>query len=119
MEKLTIYADENRDEVITAIKNGLGEHFELLQVAQAEYSIPCVDSLGTEFYINVKIIVKGQNREGEFYDGHAESEDFYLRQKIKAEKAAERERKSQAKKAEAEAKKAAAKKAEAEVKKAE
>lgn len=109
MEKITIYADENKKGIIAVMNKALAENgYELLQVAGAEYSIPCVDEQGIEFYINIKIIVKGQNREGEFYDGHAESEDFYLREKMKAEKAAERERKSQAKKAEAEAKKAKA-----------
>lgn len=109
MEKITIYADENKKGIIATMNKALiANDYEVLQVAGAEYSIPCVDEQGTEFYINIKVIVKGQNRDGELYDGHAESEDFFLREKIKAEKALERERKSQAKKAEAKAKKAKA-----------
>ena len=66
MEKITIYADENKKGIISVIHKALiASDYEVLQVAGAEYSIPCVDEQGTEFYINIKVIVKGQNRERE------------------------------------------------------
>ena len=61
---------------------------EVLRVGSNELAIPVVDGEGEEQYIVFKIQVPTGSRDGDAYDGYAMAEDYAMKQRDKAEKAA-------------------------------
>ena len=91
--------DELRAMYLSRVSECLSKEDEVLVVGTNELAIPVVDTDGTEKWIVVSVKVPTGTRDGDSYDGYAMAEDFCLRQKNKAEKAAERERKTAERKA--------------------
>ena len=61
---------------------------EALVVGSNEIAIPVVDEEGEEQYIVFTVKVPTGSRDGDAYDGYAMAEDYAMRQRDKAEKAA-------------------------------
>ena len=93
--------DELRASYLRKVCECLEEEDEVLVVGANELAIPVVDTEGNEKWIVVSVKVPTGTRDGDAYDGYAMAEDYCLRQKNKAEKAAERERKTAERKAKA------------------
>ena len=72
---------------------------DVLVVGANELAVPVVDADGNEKWIVVTIKVPSGSRDGDAYDGYAMAQDYQMRQTAKAEKQAERERKSAERKA--------------------
>ena len=92
--------DEVRAQYMTAVReamSAIGD--EVLVVGSNELAIPVVDTEGNEKWVVVTVKVPTGSRDGDAYDGYAMAEDYRMRQTAKAEKAAERERKSAERKA--------------------
>ena len=94
--------DELRAMYLERVRTCLSEEDEVLTVGANERAVPVVDTEGNEKWIVLTVKVPTGSRDGEAYDGYAMAEDHRMRQTHKAEKAAERERKT----AECKAKKA-------------
>ena len=91
--------DELRAMYLERVHECFSKEDEVLVVGTNELAIPVVDTDGNEKWIVVSVKVPTGTRDGDAYDGYAMAEDYCLRQKNKAEKAAERERKSAERKA--------------------
>lgn len=65
---------------------------EVLRVGTATLAIPCVDADGEDSYVEIVVKVPTGSKD-EAYDGYALAEDYEIKAKEKAEKAAEAERK--------------------------
>ena len=61
---------------------------DVLVVGSNEIAIPVVDGEGEEQYIVFKVQVPSGSRDGDAYDGYAMAEDYAMKQKEKAAKAA-------------------------------
>ena len=61
---------------------------DVLVVGSNEIAIPVVDGEGEEQYIVFKIQVPTGSRDGDAYEGYAMAEDYAMKQRDKAEKAA-------------------------------
>ena len=61
---------------------------DVLVVGSNEIAIPVVDGEGEEQYVVFKVQIPSGSRDGEAYDGYAMAEDYAMKQKEKAEKAA-------------------------------
>ena len=61
---------------------------DVLVVGSNEIAIPVVDGEGEEQYVVFKVQIPSGSRDGEAYDGYAMAEDYAMKQKGKAEKAA-------------------------------
>ena len=82
----------------------LSQEDEVLVVGANELAVPVVDEDGNEKWIVLTVKVPTGERGGEPYDGYAAAQDYQMRQTHKAEKAAERERKTAERQAKAKAK---------------
>ena len=91
--------DELRAMYLERVHTCLPAEDEVLVVGANELAVPVVDTDGNEKWIVLTVKVPTGSRDGDAYDGYAMAEDYCLRQKNKAEKAAERERKSAERKA--------------------
>ena len=91
--------DEVRMQYMQRINECLSTEDEVLVVGSNELAIPVVDSEGNEKWIVLTVKVPTGSRDGDAYDGYAMAEDYRMRQANKAEKAAERERKTTERKA--------------------
>ena len=91
--------DALRAMYLERVHNCLSAEDEVLVVGANELAVPVVDTDGNEKWIVVSVKVPTGTRDGDAYDGYAMAEDYCLRQKNKAEKAAERERKTAERKA--------------------
>ena len=61
---------------------------DVLVVGSNELAIPVVDGEGEEQYIVFKVQVPSGSRDGDAYDGYAMAEDYAMKQREKAAKAA-------------------------------
>jgi dihydrofolate reductase len=61
---------------------------EVLIVGSNEIAVPCVDNEGNDEYCVFKVQVPTGSRDGDAYDGYAMAEDYAMKQRDKAEKAA-------------------------------
>ena len=61
---------------------------DVLVVGSNELAIPVVDGEGEEQYVVFKVQIPSGSRDGDAYDGYAMAEDYAMKQKEKAEKAA-------------------------------
>ena len=91
--------DELRAMYLERVHACLSQEDEVLVVGANELAVPVVDTDGNEKWIVLTVKVPTGSRDGDAYDGYAMAEDYRMRQKNKAEKAAERERKSAERKA--------------------
>lgn len=91
--------DELRAMYLERVHECLSKEDEVLVVGTNELAIPVVDTDGNEKWIVVSVKIPTGTRDGDSYDGYSMAEDYRLRQKNKAEKAAERERKTAERKA--------------------
>ena len=91
--------DALRAQYLSKVSNCLSAEDEVLEVGANEVAVPVVDADGNEKWIVVTVKVPSGSRDGDAYDGYAMAEDYRLRQANKAEKAAERERKTAERKA--------------------
>ena len=91
--------DEVRAQYLQRVSECLSAEDEVLVVGSNELAVPVVDTEGNEKWIVLTIKVPTGSRDGDAYDGYAMAEDYRMRQVAKAEKAAERERKSAERKA--------------------
>lgn len=66
----------------------LGEREDVGRTGSNEFNFPVVDSEGNEDFIVVKLVIPTGSRDGEEYDGYAARNDYQLKLKEKAEKAA-------------------------------
>jgi hypothetical protein len=93
-----------RENIYVLLENAMrGADYEVLQVASGSFDVPVVDKDGEEGFATIKVIVRGKDRQGENYDGYAESEAYADAVARAKEKAEAREKASQEKKAQAEA----------------
>lgn len=91
----------------------LGQNEDVGITASNEFNFPVVDAEGNEDFIVVKLVIPTGTREGDEYDGYGARNDYSIKMKEKAEKAAKaaeakakkiaRDAKARAKKAEAKA----------------
>ena len=84
---------------LSKVSNCLSEEDEVLVVGANELAVPVVDADGNEKWIVFTVKVPTGSRDGDAYDGYAMAEDYRMRQTAKAEKQAERERKTAERKA--------------------
>ena len=96
--------DELRAMYLARVSECLSQEDEVLVVGANELAVPVVDTDGNEKWIVLTVKVPTGTRDGDAYDGYAMAEDYCLRLKNKAEKAAERERKTAERQAKAKAK---------------
>ena len=96
--------DELRAIYLERVRNCLSLEDEVLVVGANELAVPVVDTDGNEKWIVLTVKVPTGTRDGDAYDGYAMAEDYCLRLKDKAAKAAERERKTAERQAKAKAK---------------
>ena len=96
--------DELRAMYLERVHACLSQEDEVLVVGANELAVPVVDTDGNEKWIVLTVKVPTGTRDGDAYDGYAMAEDYCLRLKNKAEKAAERERKTAERQAKAKAK---------------
>lgn len=61
---------------------------EVLRTGSQEIAIPCVDEEGNDEYIVITFKVPTGSRDGEAYDGYSMAEDYAMKERDKAEKAA-------------------------------
>ena len=61
---------------------------DVLVVGSNELAIPVVDGEGEEQYVVFKVQIPSGSRDGDAYDGYAMAEDYAMKQRDKAEKAA-------------------------------
>ena len=61
---------------------------DVLVVGSNELAIPVVDGEGEEQYVVFKVQVPTGSRDGDAYDGYAMAEDYAMKQRDKAKKAA-------------------------------
>ena len=61
---------------------------DVLVVGSNEIAIPVVDGEGEEQYVVFKVQIPSGSRDGDAYDGYAMAEDYAMKQRNKAEKAA-------------------------------
>ena len=64
------------------------ESEDVLVVGSNEIAIPVVDGEGEEQYVVFKVQIPSGSRDGDAYDGYAMAEDYAMKQRDKAEKAA-------------------------------
>ena len=91
--------DELRAIYLERVHKCLSLEDEVLVVGANELAVPVVDTEGNEKWIVLTVKVPTGERNGDPYDGYAAAQDYEMRQKAKAEKAAERERKTAERKA--------------------
>ena len=91
--------DELRASYLRKVCEYLEMEDEVLMVGANELAVPVVDTEGNEKWIVFTVKVPTGSRDGDAYDGYAMAEDYRMRQTHKAEKAAERERKTAERKA--------------------
>ena len=91
--------DELRAMYLERVRTCLSEEDEVLTVGANEVAVPVVDTEGNEKWIVLTVKVPTGSRDGDAYDGYAMAEDYRMRQTHKAEKVAERERKTAERKA--------------------
>ena len=96
--------DELRALYLERVHACLSQEDEVLVVGANELAVPVVDADGCEKWIVLAVKVPTGSRDGDAYDGYAMAEDYCLRQKDKAAKAAERARKTAERQAKAKAK---------------
>jgi hypothetical protein len=96
--------DELRALWVQRVNDCLSQEDEVLVVGANELAVPVVDAEGNEKWVVLTIKVPTGSRDGDAYDGYAMAEDYSLRQKDKAAKAAERERKTAERQAKAKTK---------------
>ena len=96
--------DELRALWVQRVHTSLSQEDEVLVVGANELAVPVVDTDGNEKWIVLTIKVPTGSRDGDAYDGYAMAEDYCMRQMAKAEKAAERERKTAERQAKTKAK---------------
>ena len=96
--------DELRALWVQRVNDCLSQEDEVLVVGANELAVPVVDADGNEKWIVLTIKVPTGSRDGDAYDGYAMAEDYRMRQAAKAEKAAERERKTAERQAKAKTK---------------
>ena len=82
-------------EIVKAFLADKGE--EVLQTATNVIAIPVVDSEGEDNYIEITIKVPVGSRDGDAYDAYERAQEFAMKQKEKAEKAAKDAEKKAAK----------------------
>jgi hypothetical protein len=95
--------DELRALWVQRVNDCLSQEDEVLVVGANELAVPVVDTDGNEKWIVLTVKVPTGTRDGDAYDGYAMAEDYRMRQTAKAEKAAERERKTADRQAKAKA----------------
>ena len=61
---------------------------DVLVIGSNEIAIPVIDGEGEEQYVVFKVQIPSGSRDGDAYDGYAMAEDYAMKQKEKAEKAA-------------------------------
>lgn len=61
---------------------------QVLVTGSNEIALPCVDKNGNDEFLVITFKVPTGSRDGEVYDGYSMEEDFKIKQKNKAEKAA-------------------------------
>jgi hypothetical protein len=66
----------------------LGAQEDVGKTGSNEFNFPVVDSEGNEDFIVVKLVIPTGSRDGEEYDGYGARNDYQLKLKEKAEKAA-------------------------------
>ena len=91
--------DELRAMYLERVHACLSQEDEVLVVGANELAIPVVDTEGNEKWIVLTVKVPTGSRDGDAYDGYSMAEDYRMRQAVKAEKAAERDRKTAERKA--------------------
>ena len=96
--------DELRALYMERVRTSLSLEDEVLVVGANELAVPVVDTDGNEKWIVLTVKVPTGSRDGDAYDGYAMAEDYRMRQVVKAEKAAERERKTAERQAKTKAK---------------
>ena len=85
--------NEVRDTMANVILSALtNAGYELIQVTDAKWSIPYVDSEGNEGWAQVAISQRKGSRDGDLYDGYTEGEQYREKKEEQARKA-EQERK--------------------------
>ena len=62
---------------------------EVLRTGSNEIAVPCLDEEGNEKFVVLTIKVPTGSRDGDAYDGYAMTEEFEIKQRLKAEKAKE------------------------------
>lgn len=116
--------DGLREKYLSLLAQVLESHGEeVLRVGSNEIALPCVDAENNDKFVVLTVKVPTGSRDGDLYDGYSMAEDYQLKQKAKAEKAAKdaeakakkkaRDEKQRAQAAAIKAKKAAAKSGEA------
>lgn len=78
----------------------------VLCVGNGKFAIPCTNDDGDDAWVTISLTVPKGTRDGDAYDGYAESADYARHQQEQAEKKAEAERIRAQKQAERERKKA-------------
>lgn len=102
-----------RTKFMTMIKEYLSEQGEeVLQTGSQEIALPCVDEEGNDEYMVITFKVPTGSRDGDAYDGYSMAEEYAMKVRQQAEKAA----KAQAEKAKKIAKDEAMRKQKAEAK---
>jgi hypothetical protein len=102
-----------RTKFMTMIKEYLSEQGEeVLQTGSQEIALPCVDEEGNDEYMVITFKVPTGSRDGDAYDGYSMAEEYAMKIRQQAEKAA----KAQAEKAKKIAKDEAMRKQKAEAK---
>ena len=90
--------DKLRNEWTEIVKAFLADKGEdVLQTATNVIAIPVVDSEGEDNYIEITIKVPVGSRDGDAYDAYERAQEFAMKQKEKAEKAAKDAEKKAAK----------------------
>ena len=91
--------DALRTMYVQRVNDCLSAEDDVLMVGANELAVPVVDSEGNEKWVVITIKVPSGSRDGDAYDGYAMAQDYQMRQTAKAEKQAERERKTAERKA--------------------
>jgi len=92
-----------RNDFLTAISTFISESrdTDVLSVSTSELAVPCLDAMGNEKWVLIKVSIPRGTRNGEGgydpYDGYSAAEDYQIEQADKAEKKAKAEEKKQAK----------------------
>ena len=81
--------EEIRNKYMAMLSQYLAEREEeVLEVGSNEIAIPCLDSEGNDEYMVITFKVPTGSRDGEAYDGYAMAEDYAMKIREQAEKAA-------------------------------
>lgn len=72
--------------ILAEVLSAQGE--EVLRVGSNEIALPCVDAESNDKFVVLTVKVPTGSRDGDLYDGYSMAEDYELKQKAKAEKAA-------------------------------